>query len=102
MSYGRATVRRRTATPQRTGSGRGHRRRQGELLRRAQPGLPPVLVSGYVTVMNAQSRPGFDAIDADKSGYLEAPELISVTLPAGLDRNADGKISWNEYREGAK
>jgi hypothetical protein len=57
-----------------------------------------VLVGGYATFTNGQIRPGFNAIDTDKSGSLEASELIAVTLPAGLDRDRDGVISWNEYR----
>jgi hypothetical protein len=61
-----------------------------------------VIVGGYVTWQNAQARPEFDRLDADKSGYLEAGELAAVTLPAGVDANADGKISWSEYRAGAR
>ena len=57
-----------------------------------------VLVGGYATFTNAQIRPGFNAIDTNKSGVLEASELIAVTLPAGMDRDKDGVISWNEYR----
>jgi hypothetical protein len=61
-----------------------------------------VLIGGYATFMNAQGRPDFDALDANKSGYLEAPELAAVTLPMGLDTNNDGRISWPEYRSGAR
>ncbi len=60
-----------------------------------------VLIGGWVTWNSAQARPGFDQIDADKSGYLEAPELIAVTLPAGIDADADGRVSFKEYRAGA-
>ena len=38
----------------------------------------------------------------DKSGYLEASELAAVALPGGLDANNDGRISWPEYRSGAR
>ncbi len=61
-----------------------------------------VLIGGYATFMNAQGRPDFDVLDANKSGYLEAPELAAVTLPMGLDTNNDGRISWPEYRSGAR
>jgi NADH-quinone oxidoreductase subunit H len=61
-----------------------------------------VLVGGYATFMNAQGRPDFDVLDADKSGYLEAPELAAVTLPMGVDANNDGRIGWPEYRRGAR
>ena len=61
-----------------------------------------VLIGGYATFMNAQGRPDFDVLDANKSGYLEAPELPAVTLPMGLDTNNDGRISWPEYRSGAR
>ena len=61
-----------------------------------------MLIGGYATFMNAQGRPDFDALDADKSGYLEAPELAAVTLPMGVDANNDGRISWPEYRSGAR
>jgi hypothetical protein len=52
--------------------------------------------------MNAQGRPDFDVLDADKSGYLEAPELAAVTLPMGVDANNDGRVGWPEYRRGAR
>jgi NADH-quinone oxidoreductase subunit H len=61
-----------------------------------------VLIGGYATLMNAQGRPDFDVLDPDKSGYLEASELAAVTLPVGLDANNDGRISWPEYRSGAR
>ena len=59
-----------------------------------------VIIGGYVTFINAQARPAFDAIDTNKSGYLEVPELAAVTLAAGLDKNNDGLISWQEYHAG--
>ncbi len=60
-----------------------------------------VLVAAYATFTNAQMRPGFEELDANSSGALEASELIAVTLPAGMDRDKDGVISWNEYRRNA-
>jgi len=57
-----------------------------------------VIVAAYATFTNAGIRPGFETLDTDKSGALEAPELAAVTLPAGMDRDKDGVISWNEYR----
>ncbi len=60
-----------------------------------------VAVGGYVTWQNAQARPDFDRIDINGSGYLEASELAAVTLPAGMDANGDGLISWKEYKDGA-
>jgi NADH-quinone oxidoreductase subunit H len=60
-----------------------------------------VAVSGYVTWQNAQARPAFDRIDTNGSRYLEASELAAVTLPAGMDANGDGLISWKEYKDGA-
>ena len=59
-----------------------------------------VIIGGYVTFMNAQARPDFDAIDADKSGYLEAPELAAVTLPAGIDTNNDGRSAGTNIATG--
>jgi hypothetical protein len=61
-----------------------------------------VLIGGYATFMNAQGRPEFDVLDADRSGYLEPADLVAVTLPAGTDANGDGRISWPEYRSGAR
>ena len=61
-----------------------------------------VMIGGYATFMNAQGRPEFDVLDADKSGYLEPADLVAVTLPAGTDANGDGRISWPEYRSGAR
>jgi NADH-quinone oxidoreductase subunit H len=60
-----------------------------------------VIIGGYVTWQNAQQRPEFDRLDADESGYLEAAELAAVTLPADIDTNKDGLISYTEYRIGA-
>jgi len=64
--------------------------------------LAVVLIGGYATFTNAQGRPDYDVLDADKSGYLEAPEMAAVTLPMGVDTNNDGRISWPEYRSGAR
>src|SRR5690606_41754594 len=61
-----------------------------------------VLIGGYATWQNAQGREGFDRLDTDGSGYLEAGELAAVTLPAGTDTDGDGRISWKEYRGGAR
>jgi NADH-quinone oxidoreductase subunit H len=61
-----------------------------------------VIVAAYVTFMNAPARAEFDRLDADKSGYLEAGELAAVTLPAGVDVNNDGKVSFAEYRGEAR
>ena len=61
-----------------------------------------VIVAAYVTFMAAPARQEFDRLDADKSGYLEASELASVTLPAGADLNNDGKISFAEFRGEAR
>jgi Ca2+-binding EF-hand superfamily protein len=55
-----------------------------------------------VTFLNAPARQEFDRLDADKSGYLEASELAAVTLPAGVDINNDGKVSFAEYRGEAR
>jgi NADH-quinone oxidoreductase subunit H len=60
-----------------------------------------VIVAAYATFTNAQMRPGFEQLDTNQSGALEAPELIAVTMPAGMDRDKDGVISWNEYRRNA-
>ncbi len=60
-----------------------------------------VIVAAYATFTNAQTRPGFEQLDTNKSGALEAPELTAVTLPSGMDRDKDGVISWNEYRRNA-
>jgi NADH-quinone oxidoreductase subunit H len=61
-----------------------------------------VLIGGYATWKNSQGRAEFDQMDTDRSGYLEASELAAVTLPAGADTNGDGRISWGEYRDGAR
>jgi NADH-quinone oxidoreductase subunit H len=59
-----------------------------------------IIIGGYVTWQNAQQRPEFDRLDTDRSGYLEAAELAAVTLPADIDTNKDGLISYTEYRIG--
>jgi hypothetical protein len=41
-------------------------------------------------------------MDADRSGYLEAPELAGLTIPMGADANNDGLLSWPEYRSRAR
>ena len=61
-----------------------------------------VIVAAYVTFMNAPARAEFDRLDGDRSGYLEASELAAVTLPAGVDVNNDGKVSFAEYRGEAR
>jgi NADH-quinone oxidoreductase subunit H len=57
-----------------------------------------IAIGAYATFTNAAKRDGFEAIDRDRSGSLEASELSAETVTVSADRDGDGVVSWSEYR----